>query len=138
MLYKTEQRQISRVKPGENAAILFVSTLALLVIDCVDLVADMFADIRKFIEITSSSLIQVPRFSCLEASHRGAPPSHTSMTSQQSEGYGNLSRGTSLSHSSVTGQHSDDVGHLTSGFNYVDANISCKAYDKFACPLLYN
>ena len=76
----------------------------------------MFADIRTFIEATKSSLFRFPHLSSLEASRRDTQPSNTS----------------------VTGQHSEDVGQLTSGFNYVDAQISCKDYDKFACPLLYS
>ncbi len=81
-------------------------------------VAGMFADIRKFVETTRSSLYQASHLSCLEASQRdgGALPVRTPVTDKKSE----------------------EVGHLTSGFNYVDANISCKNYDKFVCPLLYN
>ena len=37
----------------------------------------------------------------------------------------------------ISGQPSEDVGHLTPGLNYVDANITGAAYDKFASPYLY-
>ena len=37
----------------------------------------------------------------------------------------------------ISGQPSEDVGHLTPGLNYVDANITGAAYDKFASPFLF-
>jgi hypothetical protein len=63
----------------------------------------MFGDIRKFVE-TTTSLFQIPRVSML---------------------------------ASITGQPSEDVGHLTAGLNYVDANITGKAYQKDASPFLF-
>ncbi len=37
----------------------------------------------------------------------------------------------------IAGQPSEDVGHLTAGLNYVDANITGKAYQKDASPFLF-